>query len=350
MSEIRIPQAPLERRFSVAPMMEWTDRHFRYFCRLLSRRAVLYTEMVTTGALLYGDAQRFLRYSAQEHPLALQLGGSNPDELAKCAELAEQWGYAEINLNVGCPSDRVQNNMIGACLMAHPSLVARCVQHMRSATGLPVTVKHRIGIDDQDSYPLLKGFVENVAETGCETFIVHARKAILQGLSPKENRSIPPLVYDRVYALKQDFPSLEIIINGGINSIQACQAHLEQVDGVMLGREVYQNPWILHSVDQQIYGQPEVTRTRHDIVEQYLPYIEQELETGTSLGYITRHILGIFHGQPGGKRFRRYLSDNAHKPGADADVVREALAQVIPLCSPPANKTENLFHQTIRDH
>ena len=284
--------------------------------------------MVTTGALIHGELQRFLRYHQNEHPLALQLGGSHPDELARCAVMAQEWGYNEVNLNVGCPSDRVQNNMIGACLMAHPDLVAQCIQRMQSATQLPVTVKHRIGIDDQDSYDLLKAFVSRIADTGCTTFIVHARKAILQGLSPKDNRTIPPLIYDRVYQLKQDFPGLEIIINGGINRIEDCKQHLQYVDEVMLGRDVYQNPWILKEVDSALYGCEPKALTRHQAVEQYLPYIAQELAAGTHLGYITRHILGIFHSQPGGKRFRRYLSENAHRPGAGIEVVYEALKLV----------------------
>lgn len=309
-------------------MMDRTDRHFRFFCRLLSRQALLYTEMVTTGALIHSDKKRFLDFSQAEQPVALQLGGSNPDELATCCKMAEDWGYNEINLNVGCPSDRVQNNKIGACLMANPNLVANCVDAMQNKTRLPVTIKHRIGIDDQDSYQHLHHFVQTVSSAGCNTFIVHARKAILNGLSPKENRCIPPLVYERVYQLKKDFPDLEIIINGGISTLDACQEHLQQVDGVMLGREVYHNPWLLHNIDHQLFDTPNPLTSRHDVIEQFLPYTEQQLRSGVYLGHITRHILGIFHGQPGGKKFRRYLSENAHKPGADTNIIQKALALV----------------------
>ncbi len=324
-----VPDKQVKRRFCIAPMMDWTDRHFRYFARLISKEAVLYTEMVTTGALIHGDTQRFLTYHASEHPLALQLGGSNPAELALCAKMAEDWGYDEVNLNVGCPSDRVQNNMIGACLMGHPELVAQCVDEMQKATRLPVTVKHRIGIDDRDSYEHMSDFVDIVRQTGCKTFIVHARKAILQGLSPKQNRDIPPLIYPYVYQLKQEFPDLEILINGGIKSIDDCLTHLAQVDGVMVGREAYHNPWILDKVDSLVYGRHKRTQlTRHDVVEAFLPYVEQELAKGTYLGHITRHILGIFHGEKGGKRFRRHLSENAHKAGAGVSVIEDALALV----------------------
>ncbi|MCG8613268.1 MAG: tRNA dihydrouridine(20/20a) synthase DusA, partial [Pseudomonadales bacterium] len=315
-----------DRRFCVAPMMEWTDRHFRYFCRLLSKHSVLYTEMVTTGAIIHGDEERHLKYDPFEHPLALQLGGSDPKALAECTRRAEDWGYAEVNLNVGCPSDRVQNNMIGACLMAHPELVAECIDSMQQAVNIPVTVKHIIGIDDRDSYEELHGFVDTVAKTGCKTFIVHARKAILQGLSPKENRDIPPLIYPTVYRLKDDFPELEIIINGGIKSIADCKEHLSHVDGVMLGREVYQNPWILAQIDQELYQQPDsIPDSRHDVIEAFYDYIQRQLDQDVYLGYITRHILGLFHGQPGGRKFRRYLSENAHKPGADLDVLKAAV-------------------------
>ncbi|PID41510.1 MAG: tRNA dihydrouridine(20/20a) synthase DusA [Proteobacteria bacterium] len=322
------PRHTVARRFSVAPMMDWTDRHFRYFCRLISSQALLYTEMVTTGALIHGDRKRFLDFSGAEQPVALQLGGSNPDELTACCKMAEDWGYNEVNLNVGCPSDRVQNNRIGACLMAHPELVAECFSAMQNKTNLPVTIKHRIGIDDQDSYEHLHHFVKTVSSAGCKTFIVHARKAILNGLSPKENRSIPPLIYDRVYQLKSDFPHLEIAVNGGIATLDECKNHLEQVDGVMLGREIYHNPWILHDVDSRLFNTPDTLGNRHEAVEQFLPYVERQLQSGVYLGYMTRHILGIFHGQPGGKKFRRYLSENAHKPGADISVIQQALALV----------------------
>ena len=317
------------RRFCVAPMMDWTDRHYRYFARLISKEAILYTEMVTTGALIYGDKERHLQYSSEEHPVALQLGGSNPDELAKCAALAEEYGYKEVNLNAGCPSDRVQNNMIGACLMGHAELVKNCLSAMSEACSLPITVKHRIGIDDFDSYAFLSDFVGTVKESGCKTFIVHARKAHLQGLSPKENREIPPLIYDYVYALKKDYPTSEIIINGGIKTIEECLTHLQNVDGVMVGREAYQNPWLLADVDSMIYAKKANSLSRHELVRQLYPYIDDQLRKGQKLSYITRHILGIFSSRPGGKRFRRYLSENAHKENANISTLEEAL-----LCVP----------------
>jgi len=317
------------RRFSVAPMMEWTDRHYRYFARLISRHTLLYSEMVTSGALIHGDKQRHLQYNVEEQPVALQLGGSNAKELALCCKMAEDYGYNEVNLNVGCPSDRVQNNMIGACLMGHAGLVNECLSEMSAATSLPVTVKHRIGIDELDSPEFLFGFVDEIKKSGCSTFIVHARKAILQGLSPKENRDIPPLIYDRVYDLKTKFPELEVIINGGIKTLDEIQTHLHHVDGVMVGREAYQNPWLLSHIDKEIYKDSEaVSQTRHDIVRLMLPYIEDQLNKGQRLNYITRHILGIFHGQAGGKRFRRFISENAHKPGANVSVVEAALELV----------------------
>ncbi len=316
----------LDRRFSVAPMMDWTDRHYRYFARLISPHTLLYTEMVTTGAILFGDAERHLRFNAEEHPVALQLGGSNTDDLATCARIAEQWGYDEVNLNVGCPSDRVQNNMIGACLMAHPGLVKDCLGAMMDACAIPVTVKHRIGIDDLDSEDFLVDFVGTVAESGCQTFIIHARKAILQGLSPKENREIPPLIYDRVYALKRQFPELEIIINGGFKTIDAIMAQYPHVDGVMVGREAYQNPWILTEVENKVFGVPAAELPqRHEILQRLLPYVERQLQEGQKLSYVTRHILGLFHAQRGGKQFRRYLSENAHKNGADINVLKQAM-------------------------
>jgi len=319
----------ISRKFSVAPMMEWTDRHYRYFARLISRHTLLYSEMVTSGALIHGDKQRHLQYNVEEQPVALQLGGSNAKELALCCKMAEDHGYNEVNLNVGCPSDRVQNNMIGACLMGHASLVNECLSEMSAATSLPVTVKHRIGIDDLDSPEFLFGFVDEVKKSGCSTFIVHARKAILQGLSPKENRDIPPLIYDRVYDLKNQFPELEVIINGGIKTLDEIQAHLQHVDGVMVGREAYQNPWLLSHIDKDVYKDSEaVSQTRHDIVRLMLPYIEDQLSKGQRLNYITRHILGIFHSQPGGKQFRRFISENAHKPGANGSVVEAALKLV----------------------
>lgn len=304
--------------------MEWTDRHDRYFLRLISRHVVLYTEMVTTGAILFGDRERHLRFDQTEQPVAVQLGGSNPDDLAQCAQICEDFGYNEINLNVGCPSDRVQSGKIGACLMAEPELVAECIAAMQAKVDIPVTVKHRIGIDDLDSYELLARFVDIIRASGCETFIVHARKAILSGLSPKQNREIPPLTYPTVYQLKQDFPELEIIINGGITSLQQAEEHLQKVDGVMIGREAYHNPFILSSVDQQFYGDTSEVKTRAQIIEQLIPYIENELAQGTRLQHISRHILGLFHAQPRGKLWRRYLSENAHKKDAGIEVIRAA--------------------------
>lgn len=318
----------LNRRFTVAPMMDWTDRHCRYFHRLISKNAVLYTEMVTTGALIHADPARFLDFSSEEHPLALQLGGSNPDDLTLCTKMALDWGYDEVNLNVGCPSDRVQNNMIGACLMAHPELVADCLHKMQSAVDIPVTVKHRLGIDDMDSYEQLHRFVEIVKGSGCNVFIIHARKAILQGLSPKENREIPPLKYEWVYRIKQAFPELEIIINGGIKTLDECDEHLRHVDGVMIGREAYQNPYMMAEVDQRLYNSDSTPLSRKAVLEQMLPYVEQQLADGRYLNHITRHLLGLFHSQRGGRQFRRYLSENAHKPGASVDTLKEALNRI----------------------
>lgn len=318
----------LNRRFTVAPMMDWTDRHCRYFHRILSKHAVLYTEMVTTGALIHADPERFLRFNQEEHPVALQLGGSNAKELALCTKMAEDYGYDEVNLNVGCPSDRVQNNMIGACLMAHPALVSECLSEMQSAVSIPVTVKHRLGIDDMDSYEELHQFVETVKKSGCNVFIIHARKAILQGLSPKENRDIPPLKYEWVYQIKQAFPELEIHINGGIKTIDECKTHLQHVDGVMLGREAYQNPYLLSEVDQAFYADSRSQISRKAAAMAMLPYIEDQLSQGAALNHILRHMLGLFHAQRGGKQFRRFISENAHKPGATIDVLLEALERV----------------------
>jgi tRNA-dihydrouridine synthase A len=301
------------RRFSVAPMMDWTDHHCRFFLRLLSKHALLYTEMVTTGALLRGDHARFLRYHESEHPLALQLGGSVPSDLAACAKMAEAAGFDEVNLNVGCPSDRVQNNMIGACLMAHPALVADCVKAMRDAVSIPVTVKHRIGIDGRDSYAELCDFVGTVRDAGCQSFTVHARIAILAGLSPKENREIPPLRYEVVAQLKQDFPDLEIILNGGIKTLEACHTHLQTFDGVMLGREAYHNPYLLASVDQQLFGCNQPVIGRAEALRQLRPYIEQHLADGGAMHHITRHVLGLGQGFSGARRFRQLLSVDIHK-------------------------------------
>lgn len=316
----------LDRRFSVAPMLDWTDRYCRGFHRLLTRNTLLYTEMVTTGALIHGEVERHLRYQEVEHPLALQLGGSEPGDLAKCCELAQEYRYDEVNLNVGCPSDRVQSGSFGACLMAEPDTVARACQAMIAATDLPVTVKCRIGIDDQDDYQDLQRFVETVANAGIRTFIVHARKAWLQGLSPKQNRDIPPLNYERVYLLKQEFPELEIIINGGIHSLEETRQHLQQVDGVMMGRTAYQQPHILRHVDQQIFGDSTPIPSETEMLEQLYAYIENYLAQGAQLKYITRHIVGLFQNRPGARQWRRHLSENVFKPGATVDMVREAAA------------------------
>ena len=294
-------------------MMDWTDRHCRHFLRLLSRNALLYTEMVTTGAILHGDRQRFLRHDECEHPLALQLGGSNPQELAACALLAEQAGYDEVNLNVGCPSDRVQNNMIGACLMGHPLLVADCVKAMRDAVSIPVTVKHRIGINGRDSYEQLCEFVQTVHQAGCTSFTVHARIAILEGLSPKQNRDVPPLHYDVVAQLKRDFAQLEIILNGGIKTLDECEEHLHTFDGVMLGREAYHNPYLLAQVDSRLFGAADTGISRMDALLALKPYVEQHLREGGTLHHVSRHVLGLAQGFPGARRFRQLLSVDIHK-------------------------------------
>ncbi len=294
-------------------MMDWTDRHCRFFLRLLSQNALLYTEMVTTGALLHGDAERFLRHDEAEYPLALQLGGSVPADLAACARLAQGAGYNEVNLNVGCPSDRVQNNMIGACLMGHPALVADCVKAMIDAVDIPVTVKHRIGINGRDSYAELCDFVGQVREAGCRSFTVHARIAILEGLSPKENREIPPLRYDVAAQLKQDFPDLELILNGGIKTLDECKVHLQTFDGVMLGREAYHNPYLLAEVDQQLFGSTAAVISRSDALAKLRPYIAAHLAAGGAMHHITRHVLGLGQGFPGARKFRQLLSVDIHK-------------------------------------
>ncbi|MEZ9491893.1 tRNA dihydrouridine(20/20a) synthase DusA [Vibrio splendidus] len=315
-------------RLSVAPMLDWTDRHCRYFHRLLSQQTLLYTEMITTGAILHGKGD-FLEYNEQEHPLALQLGGSNPVDLAACAKLAGERGYDEINLNVGCPSDRVQNGRFGACLMAEPELVADCVSAMKEVTDIPITVKTRIGIDDQDSYEFLTKFVSTVSEKGgCEQFTIHARKAWLSGLSPKENREIPPLDYDRAYQIKKDFSDLVIAVNGGVTTLEQTKEHLQHLDGVMISREAYHSPFILAEVDQQIFGLDTPIKKRSQVVEEMYPYIERELSNGASLGHISRHMLGLFQSMPGARQWRRYISENAHKKGAGIEVMQTALAKI----------------------
>lgn len=315
-------------RFCVAPMMDWTDRHDRVFLRQFSANTLLYTEMVTSAALEHGDAGYLLKHSQFEQPVALQLGGSDPAQLARAASAGAAAGYVEINLNVGCPSDRVQSGAFGACLMADPQLVADCVKSMQDAVNIPVTVKCRIGIDDRDSEAELLDFVATVADAGCETFIIHARKAILQGLSPKQNREIPPLNYDRVVAVKQALPQLRIVLNGGITTLDQASSLLQQVDGVMLGREAYQNPYILHEVDNRFFGAGPDNRTRLDYLQQFLPYVESELNQGTPLRHMARHLMGLFKGEPGGKQFRRHLSDHCHKDEASVRVLLEAAAFV----------------------
>jgi len=315
-------------RLSVAPMLDWTDRDCRHFLRLISKHSLLYTEMVTTGALIHGDRDRFLAHDLNDMPVALQLGGSDPKALAQCAQYGEQAGYSEINLNVGCPSDRVQSGSFGACLMADPKLVAEGVAAMIDAVTIPVTVKTRLGIDKLDSYEFVSNFVEQVAAGGCNTFIMHARKAWLDGLSPKENRDIPPLEYDRVYQLKQDFPHLHIDINGGIKTLEHALDHLNHVDGVMIGREAYHNPYILAQADKLVFGDESEVLSRHAIIRAMLPYIEERMTQGRPLKSITRHLLGLFQGQTGAKAWRRHLSENAHIKGADLSVLTDALALV----------------------
>ncbi|MFL9499832.1 tRNA dihydrouridine(20/20a) synthase DusA [Rhodopseudomonas palustris] len=315
-------------RFSVAPMMEWTDSPCRVFHRLLTKRALLYTEMVTTGAVIHGDRQRLLGFDASEHPLALQLGGSNPNDLATSAKIGEDFGYDEININVGCPSDRVKEGRFGACLMAEPELVAEGVAAMKRAVSVPVTVKCRIGIDDQDPEVALDALARAVVAAGADALIVHARKAWLNGLSPKENRHIPPLDYDRVYRLKQAMPQVPIIINGGIGSIAEAKRHLDHVDGVMLGRAAYREPWRLLEVDPELFGDPAPYASMKEALEALLPYIERQLAQGLRLHAITRHVIGAYQGVPGARAFRRYLSEFGVKPDADASVLLKAMVAV----------------------
>jgi len=319
---------PLNRRLAVAPMLDWTDRHCRYFLRLLSRPTLLYTEMVTTGAALHGDRERLLAYDPAEHPLALQLGGCDPGDLARCARIAADFDYDEVNLNVGCPSDRVQSGRFGACLMAEPELVADGVAAMRTTVNLPITVKTRIGIDDRDSYEALTDFVGRVASGGCEVFIIHARKAWLRGLSPKENREIPPLRYDIVYRLKRDFPDLTIILNGGLRNLDQAEDELRRVDGVMIGRAAYENPYLLADADRRFFGSDTPLPSRHQVIRAFLPYVENQLQQGTPLHCMTRHVLGLFQGIPGARAWRRHLSEHAHRRGAGVEVLEAALRQI----------------------
>ena len=322
---IQIKTININRLLSVAPMMDWTDRHCRYFHRLLAPSALLYTEMVTTGAIIHGDADRFLAYNPEELPLALQLGGSEPQDLAHCARIAQQRGFSEINLNVGCPSDRVQRGRFGACLMLEPELVRDCMSAMLDAVDIPVTIKTRLGVDDHYSYQYMSDFVGRVAESGCSVFIMHARVALLAGLSPKQNRDVPPLHHDWVYRLKQETPELEIIINGGIDSLEKAKQHLQHVDGVMLGRAAYQTPWILAECQQQLFGEPFVN-SRKDIVKAMSCYLERQVKEGTAVKHISRHLLGLFHGLPGARAWRRHLSENAFRNDNNTCLLNEALA------------------------
>ncbi|PCI09080.1 MAG: tRNA dihydrouridine(20/20a) synthase DusA [Gammaproteobacteria bacterium] len=323
------------RKISIAPMMGWTDRHARYFLRLITKQSLLYTEMINTGALLHNDQtvgkqKRLLAYHASEHPLALQLGGSDPQALMQCALMAENAGFDEVNLNVGCPSDRVRSGAFGACLMAKPELVADCVRAMNTSVSIPITVKCRIGIDDMDDYQAFENFISVVASAGCETFIVHARKAWLQGLSPKENREVPPLKYDYVHRLKNQRPELTIVINGGVKTIETVQQQLHHVDGAMIGREAYHNPYMLASVDSHIYQDKSANiKSREEIVLEMCDYIDAELVNGVALHSMTRHILGLFQGRPGARAWRRYLSEESHRPDADTAVVKAALTKII---------------------
>lgn len=311
-------------RVCVAPMMDYTDRHFRYFIRRMSRHTRLYTEMLTTGAILHGEPRRFLEFDPAEHPLALQLGGSDPRTLAQCTRIAADYGYDEVNLNVGCPSDRVQSGRFGACLMTKPQLVAECVSAMRAASDVPVTVKTRIGVDQHDSYEHLTHFVQTVAAAGCRVFIIHARKAWLTGLSPKENREIPPLRYDVAERLKHDFPALAVVVNGGIKTLTAMQNHLVEFDGVMIGREAVANPYLFAMVDRRCFDARATTLTREQLLEALMSYIETQLQEGVPLPRMTRHLLGLFQGCPGARRWRRYLSEQASRPAAGIEVLRDA--------------------------
>ncbi len=306
-------------------MLDWTDKHCRYFLRKISQHTLLYTEMVTTGAIIYGKGD-YLDFNQAEHPVALQLGGSDPQDMAKCAALAQQRGYDEVNINVGCPSDRVQNGRFGACLMAEPETVADCIRSMQAEVDIPVTVKSRIGIDEMDEYEDLTRFIDTVSNAGCDTFIVHARKAWLKGLSPKENRDIPPLIYDRVYHLKEEFPDLHISLNGGVKTLSDAEFHLQYIDGVMIGREVYSNPYILADVDGLFYGDDHVVPSREDIVHEMLEYAQQQIEQGARVWHIARHMLGLFQGQPGARVWRRYLSQHGTQKGAGIELLTDALS------------------------
>jgi tRNA-dihydrouridine synthase A len=321
-------------RFAIAPMMDWTDRHCRYFHRLMTRRALLYTEMLTTGAVLYGDRTRLLRFDPSEHPLAVQLGGCDPAALAEAARMCADLGYDEINLNVGCPSDRVRNGRFGACLMAEPTLVGECVAAMKAVVAVPVTVKCRIGIDDQDPEAALDALADATTAAGVDRLVVHARKAWLGGLSPRENRSMPPLDYARVHRLKQRLPALNVILNGGIATLEQAQLHLERLDGVMMGRAAYQEPWRLINVDPVLFGAPAPMASARMAAEAMIPYVERETAAGVRASSILRHLVGLFHQVPGARAFRRHLSIAAAKPGAGAEVLRDALSLIADDAAP----------------
>ncbi|CAM3776146.1 tRNA dihydrouridine(20/20a) synthase DusA [Rheinheimera salexigens] len=323
----KVPSNRIDHKFSIAPMLDWTDKHCRYFHRLLSQHAVLYTEMVTTGAIIHGSGD-YLAFNEEEHPLVLQLGGSDPQQMAHCAKLAEQRGYDAININVGCPSDRVQNGMFGACLMAQPQLVADCVKAMQDVVSIPVSVKTRIGIDDSDDYQFLQDFVQVMADAECQQLVIHARKAWLKGLSPKENRDVPPLNYQRVFQLKRDFPQLDISINGGVKTLAQAQQLLEHVDGVMVGREAYSNPMLLTAVDGLIYGNSSLVRTPQQAVLDMLPYIERQMSQGARFWHIARHMLGLFQGMPGARQWRRLLSEQGHLSTATPELLLQALQKI----------------------
>jgi tRNA-dihydrouridine synthase A len=317
-----------DRRLSIAPMMDHTDKHFRYFMRLLSKHAVLYTEMITTGALIHGDRERFLAFNDVEHPLAIQLGGSNPDDLAECAMMSEDQGYDEVNLNIGCPSDRVQNGQFGACLMSNKNLVADCVNKINTKVNIPVTIKTRIGIDDQDSYEFLYDFIKTTSEAGCETFIIHARKAILSGLSPKENREIPPLNYDRVHKIKQDYPELNITINGGFTELIQIKSQLQYVDGVMVGRAAYQDPFMLAEADNILFENLEAATTRESILNDYRNYADDQIQQGERIKNLTRHIIGLYKSQPGARHYRQLLSQAIPKDKNNIQFLDEVIKAI----------------------
>jgi len=310
-------------------MLDCTDRHERFLARLISRHAVLYTEMITTGAMIHGDRPKFLDFDESEHPVALQLGGSEVAAMTQCAELVQEWGYDEVNINVGCPSDRVQSGSFGACLMQTPELVAENVKAMMSAVDIPVTVKCRIGVDEQEPRESLWRLVDLCAEAGCETFLVHARKAWLKGLSPKQNRDVPPLDYPLVYELKRAFPELEIVINGGVTTIEQCQEHLKYVDGVMMGREAYSNPYIMASVDGLLYGDERKPLSRDEVLQAYTQYISDNIREGVRLNHMSKHVVGLYHGEPSSRLFRRHISQNAHLPGADESVLIDAHSSMV---------------------